>query len=364
MEKPENHPVKNIEDPGIRPLSDWKKTDPSGDFPSGISDDQPILKTTVGYFIVPYRNKKISDDFFTPYENPVRVEGIYQGKSYDNGPDSPIYSESGICMLFQDRLSDDSLAYRRGVSVRAMQELLSIQWIPSKPFTYCPKGYLSYRTLTFSDNEVHGGLPYTAARSDLSSWLSYYDKKTGILDVSSFGKTETEIGENFSNALGATCGSSCIYGLHEAGSDTPARRSSEFTYDNGFRPVGDFGFPENVPDLFSVSTESLCKKAGLESMARCYEHLLPGDFLVMTKEDRSDSHSMQVIAEPRIFYDEKNQIDFEKSYVFIQDQRAGGTSVKSKSGHRIYFSGRTVCPKTFSELFKTFFVPLTHEIYF
>lgn len=159
--------------PDILPLFRWKSVFPTDSLPAGISDQQPVLRAAEGYFLVPYRNKKVSADFFVPYKPPVFVETIYQGKSYDNTPDSPVHSGSDVSMLFQNRLSDGSFAYRRSVSVRAMQELLTIQWIPSENFTYRPSGFLSHHTFSFSNQEVHGGIAYTSAHEGLDSWLTY-----------------------------------------------------------------------------------------------------------------------------------------------------------------------------------------------
>lgn len=239
----------------------------------------------------------------------------------------------------------------RATAVRAMHDLLSIQWYTKKEINYRKSGPLSFKDFCLEPKTTYGGVLYSGAYSGLFQFLEYYSSEDGCLE---FNGTDEE--------LKVTIGSSCADALLWSWSAVCNSIEGGFypalmVPQNGYQIVGDYTFRQVISNYNELPTYAIINDHPKEVIMDAYAKTLPADALVSTP----DNHAMMVIEEPVVVYKKDGSIDSENSYLIIQDQRGGDntSTIEVVDGIEIPYNGRLRAKYTFEKLYEKDYIPLT-----
>ena len=254
----------------------------------------------------------------------------------------------------------------RLAAVRAMHDMLSVQWYTPVSFSYRKSGAAAGKTYVFPKGEKNAGLPYTDVNVSLFGMLEYLDPD-GRLRVEDIEDPEyPTLGQAVNRKIGNTCSGSTGFAICSVCSSIKSNLVSyTLTAKNGFYPVGgleyDFSINEfSEPDAKeTVTTVKICQKYGEAKVFEAYTKALPGDIMDMQGDDRSKGHSMMVLCAPTVTYRPDGTIDAEKSFIRTQDQRTGGYHFPTgPRGEDYVYSGRIHHDNTFRFLFDQGYIPV------
>ena len=92
----------------------------------------------------------------------------------------------------------------RETAVRAMKDMLSIQWSTDEEINYNKTGAVSQKDYHYDPNTTYCGLPYADGQTTIYAWLEYYDYRSGQTNFAGDGA--------WLNAnLGNTCAGSLMW---------------------------------------------------------------------------------------------------------------------------------------------------------
>lgn len=239
----------------------------------------------------------------------------------------------------------------RATALRAMQDILSIQWHTTVSYNYHKSGPVRTKEFKYEPGNIYAGILYTNANTGLFQFLEFYNFETGELEYKdSVNKLKTD--------LGTSCADAVLWAwVTVCNSITGPFYPNKMVQQCGFIPVGEYTYDPNLTTFNYYPTLRIIKDNGPEVMARSYAKLQIADALISSTDD----HAMMVIEAPHIAYTASGAIDTENSYVLIQDQRAGGDALKTKDkdGNTLNYSGRLEAKFTFSELLEKNYIPVT-----
>ncbi len=239
----------------------------------------------------------------------------------------------------------------RETAIRAMRDILSIQWCTEKEITYRKTGPVSQKQFLHEPRKTYAGLLYSGANAGLFQFLEFYNPETGCLEY-----------EGSSDDLKKELGSSCADALLWAWSTVCNSITGGFypvlmVPNNGYQIVGEYTYNFSVSTYNEMPSYAIIELNPKETIMASYAAVLPADALVST----SDNHAMMAIEAATVEYLDDGSIDSANSYVMIQDQRAGGSTFyeHKENGHTLYYSGRTSAKYTFDELYEEDYIPVT-----
>lgn len=241
----------------------------------------------------------------------------------------------------------------RQMAVKAMNDMLSIQWCTPKFISYQKTGAVSEKHFSYVPEINLCGLPYTNGDSAIFNFFEYYDTTTGQMDFPGDG-------DDFNKVIGNTCTGSIMWAWSTVcDSLTGIYDNYHMTYLNKCYPVGDYITPNSVDSYNQYGTNQICEDNGKEKILECYALCLPADGLSSSPKN----HGMMVISPAVVVRNADGTINGDESYLEIQDQRAGTGSVFYKQvdeeGNEYHYSGRTYHKYTFNELYSEWYVPVT-----
>lgn len=76
----------------------------------------------------------------------------------------------------------------RETAVRAMHDMLSIQWCNDEEINYNKTGAVSHKNYHYDPNTTYCGLPYADGQTNIYVWLEYYDSRSGQMSMQGDGK--------------------------------------------------------------------------------------------------------------------------------------------------------------------------------
>ncbi len=248
----------------------------------------------------------------------------------------------------------------RKTAVRAMQDMLSIQWSVSNGFKYNKTGAVSHKDYIYQADTVYCGLPYADGQTNMYVWLEYYDLETGHLTMDGDGQW-------LNSNLGNTCAGSLMWAWSTVcDSLTGTYVNTSMVPKYGCIPVGPYQI-KNADFLEAYSTDTystamICSENGLEVMMESYAQIKMADAITNSKSE----HTMMVIEDATVVRDADGNIDPIQSYVMLQDQ-AAGTGEKffehtGEDGILYQYTGRTgpiAVKMTFRDLFDATYIPVT-----
>lgn len=239
----------------------------------------------------------------------------------------------------------------RDTAVRAMRDLLSIEWTPAETISYFNTAGRD-KQFDYKPETTYGGLLYTGASSGLFHFLEFYDMETGVL-------TYPGTGDELRKNIGSGCADSLLWSWATiSNSFNCGYYPSMMVYKNGFLPVGDYTYDFKLQSYYNLPTKAIIENNGVNKILECYAKVLPADALISSSVD----HAMMVIEAPTVIRTSDGTIDTEQSFVYIQDQR-GGTSKgfleEEVDGHTVYYNSARRLKMTFKELYEKNYIPVT-----
>lgn len=238
-------------------------------------------------------------------------------------------------------------AQLRTTAIQAMRDLLSIQWYVESDLRY--QNAEGKKNYVYRKNKIYAGLLYTKASTGLFHFLEYYNKENGCFE---YNGTADEL----KLELGTACADSILWSMTTVcNSITGGYYPIMMVPANGFIPVGDYTFNQDIKTYHEMPTYAILEKNETEVIWESYAKTQPADLLVAAPES---DHAMMVIEKPTVVYYENGKINPKSSYVIIQDQWSSGETVVV-DGEVIKYTGRLNKKFTFSELYKSTYIPLT-----
>ncbi len=249
--------------------------------------------------------------------------------------------------VLEDGASPEQL---RETAVRAMRDMLSLQWFTAEDIGYNKEGSKKY--FQHAKDTLFGGVLYSGASSGLFQTLEFYDQKTGELK---YPGTNDEM----KDAIGSACADTLLWSWSTVcNSFTGGFYPSTMVVNNGYIPVGDYTYNYDIDTFYKHPSDQIVKTNGTKVMMESYAKMLPADALISTTQN----HALMVIEEPVVVRYPEGTIKSEESYVIIQDQRGGigaGFYDVEHEGYTVHHNGRIREKFTFAELLKENFIPIT-----
>lgn len=240
----------------------------------------------------------------------------------------------------------------RQMAVKAMNDMLSIEWCTPKFMMYRKIGAASGKDYTYAPGVTYAGVPYTNGDSAIWNWFDFYNTETGVLEFEGDGY-------ELNNVLGNTCTGSIMWGWSVVCDSLDGDFTNfQMTVSHGCIPLGDIVYPEYIDTFNQYSTALIIDDNGDDVIFEAYALCLPADGLSSHPQD----HGMMVIEPAHVVRDDDGKINPEESYLIIQDQR-GGVGAASytieENGEKHYYTGRTYAKFTFQELLDQDYIPCT-----
>lgn len=240
----------------------------------------------------------------------------------------------------------------RQMAVKAMEDMLSIQWYTPKFMTYQKTGAVSGKIFIYAPDTMFCGLPYTNGDSAIFNWFEYYDQETGKLNFEGSGMELNDI-------LGNTCTGSIMWAWAAV---CDSLKGSYVNFNMvpkwGCYPVGNYVTQYAIDSYLQYSTQRICEDNGKEVMYECYALMQPADAVSSSPAD----HGMMIREAPVVVRNPDGSINPDESYVMIQDQRGGSGRhyyEVVEEGVEYLYSGRVGHKYTFTQLYAEWYVPVT-----
>jgi len=245
-----------------------------------------------------------------------------------------------------------SIAQMRQTAIRAMRDLLSVQWCTDRKIVHSKTGAVSGKRFIYEAHITHAGLPYSNGGKGLMQFMEFYDQESGALRF--YGTNE-----EFNDQIGCTCAGGVMWGLSSV-CHTLNGRFINFcmTPKFGCYPVGGYHIDGDIENLRDHQTSLIIQENGVDKIVEAYTKIQPADAVTSSDKD----HTMMCIDYPVVVYKEDGSIDLENSYVMIQDQRGGfkaGFYTLRDGDDLIHYSGRIEFKYTFQMLLNEYYIPLT-----
>lgn len=240
----------------------------------------------------------------------------------------------------------------RLTAVKAMKDILSIQWCTDHVITYKKNGPVSGKQFLHEPGYTYAGVLYSSASSGLFQFLEYYDRETGLL-------TYTGSADELKLDLGSSCADTLLWAWSTVcnsvkGGFYPVMMVPA----NGFIPVGNYTIKEGISSFNEMPSYAIIDSVPKEVMLDAYAQCLPADAIISNPKN----HAMMVIEPAIVVKNADGSINPDESYLMIQDQRGGNGAVfyeVEENGHTLNFSGRTSAKVTFAKLYEDDYIPLT-----
>ena len=250
---------------------------------------------------------------------------------------------------FSQTPSTDEL---RQMAVKAMADMLGVQWCVDRFFSYNKTSTGSGKDYNFIPENTYGGMPYTNADGSIVQWFEFYDPTTGYLVIE--GDTQ-----QMNDYVGNTCaGCVCAAWQTVCNSISGYFSTTDMVPMYGFIPVGGYVSPNGISSFSQYPTDKILEDNGKDVMFACYAQVLPADGLVSTP----DVHAIMAIEASNVVYKADGSIDPDNSYITIQDQRNGqgaGFYNVELEDRTMFCSGRLRHQFTFNELWNLGYIPVT-----
>lgn len=246
----------------------------------------------------------------------------------------------------------DSMQLRL-TAVKAMRDLLSVQWCTDHVITYKKNGPVSGKQFLHEPGYTYAGVLYSSASSGLFQFLEYYDPASGLL-------TYEGTADELKLDLGSSCADALLWGWSTVcnsvkGGFYPVMMVPS----NGYLPVGNYTIRENISSFNEMPSYAIIDNTPTEVILDAYAQCLPADAIISTPKN----HAMMVIEPAVVVRNADGSINPEESYLMIQDQRGGSSNTSfyevDDNGHTLYFSGRTSAKITFAKLYEDDYIPIT-----
>lgn len=251
----------------------------------------------------------------------------------------------------------------RETVVRAHRDELTLQWYTEEAFDYNKRGAASGKDYVFAANTRYEGLPYCSAQRTLWGMLEYLDEN-GRLKIEKLKEDSaySDIGQAVNELIGNTCTGSTGWALLSCCASIKGQMiASNCVEKNGFLRVGPYTYKEGITTFRSHTTEKIVAENGKDIMYQSYALALPGDLMVVEKNEAGHEHSTMVI-ENHVEKWEDGTLNPYASYIVIQDQHTGLFTDEDENGNVIQsvgHVGKNAIKRNYEEWFNQFYIPVT-----
>ena len=246
----------------------------------------------------------------------------------------------------------------RDMAVKAMHDMLSIQWSTEQVIDYNKTGAVSQKDYHYDPETIYCGLPYADGQTNLYVWLEYYDMRTGQLRMEGDGQWLNDI-------LGNTCAGSLMWAWSTVcDSLTGKFVNTSMVPIYGCIPVGDYTCSAfaYMDEFYDYGTDRICSDNGLDVMFQSYAQIKRADAITSSTKE----HTMMATTDAVVVYNDDGTINAKESYIMVQDQ-AAGTGDKffehvGEDGNTYHYTGRTgpiELKCSFLWMFEAAYIPLT-----
>lgn len=242
----------------------------------------------------------------------------------------------------------------RETAVRAMRDMLSIQFSVPKNFMYNKEGAVSHKDYIYKTDTVYAGMPYADGQVNIFVWHEFYDPETGRLRMDGDGQW-------LNSTLGNTCAGSLMWGWSAVSHTlTGSYINYNMTVSNGVLPVGPYTYNTVINSFHEIQTSEICKENGMQTMFESYAMVKMADAVTSSTVD----HTMMAIEDATVVRKADGSIDPQESYIIIQDQAAGVSTtsefnVFEEDGIKVHYTGRLNVKWSFLKLFQSNYIPVT-----
>ena len=242
----------------------------------------------------------------------------------------------------------------RETAVRAMRDMLTVQFSVPKNFKYNKEGAVNWKDYIYTTDTVYAGMPYADGQVNIFVWHEFYDPETGRLRMDGDGQW-------LNSTLGNTCAGSLMWGWSAVSHTlTGSYINYNMTITNGVLPVGTYTYDPVINSFHDVQTSEICKENGMSTMFESYAMVKMADAVTSSTVD----HTMMAIEDATVVRNADGSINPAQSYIIIQDQAAGDTKSSKfnefvEDGITVHYTGRTNVKWTFLELFNSNYIPVT-----
>ena len=242
----------------------------------------------------------------------------------------------------------------RETAVRAMRDMLSVQFSVPMNFMYNKEGAVSHKDYIYKTDTVYAGMPYADGQVNIFVWHEFYDPETGRLRMDGDGQW-------LNSTLGNTCAGSLMWGWSAVSHTlTGSYINYNMTVTNGVLPVGTYTYNTVINSFHEIQTSEICKENGMQTMFESYAMVKMADAVTSSTVD----HTMMAIEDATVVRKADGSIDPQESYIIIQDQAAGVSTtsefnVFEEDGIKVHYTGRLNVKWTFLKLFQSNYIPVT-----
>lgn len=242
-------------------------------------------------------------------------------------------------------------AEMRAMAIRAMRDMVSVQWFPKQTVRYRKQGAVSNKQFEFLAEKYYMGLPYTSAGMGIFQFLAYYDGGTGCL-------TFTDQ-DRFNATIGNTCASSVGWGLLSVCASVRGTCISNYlTISNGFYPLGTLRYDPAITDFKDYTTAQIVQDNGTDTVFEGYAAVQPGDVLFYADDTPAAGHTRMAIEPAHVVRRADGSIDPDESFVTTQEQAAKDNEDTS-SGVLMIRGGQISKSYTFNEFLKKNYIAVS-----
>jgi len=252
---------------------------------------------------------------------------------------------------FPIKTSDMTVEEMRKLCVDFFRFTKSALWTPKEDYKY-------YRNSVgdldeFFRGTVYGSLPYVGlGTGNLYRLMDYLDEEKGVVDVKAAAKVPALFGNQCS--IGSYWAWGRVINSVQKEAATPHMYQA-----NGYLRVGPYTYNDNR-DKFTEddNTVDICQANGEQIMFQSYALMQPADGLV---QFTTAGHVMMCASVPHVEYIEgTDQIDGEKSYLYIIDQHKKWSEATNESGDTYLYKNYVDRKMTFKKLFDSSYIPFTY----
>lgn len=232
---------------------------------------------------------------------------------------------------------------------------VSFQWIPGQSYEYLT-GSMD-KEMVFTEGKLYGGIPYiNKASGNLYRILEYYDKDTGVLDLSYFS--------NDNMVFGTACSGTTGWGWARVINSAKCGWTSGLNVKNGLIRVGPYVYDDRI-DIYNKNEydnkdcKDIAHENGEQVMYESYALMRKADCLV------NNGHVRMVKEIPVVVRNEDGTVNGEKSYVIQCEQGLFNSSAihdrVTASGRKFKIQGNDALQTSFAQLYDNGYIPHTFK---
>ena len=250
---------------------------------------------------------------------------------------------------FPIKTSDMTVEEMRELCVDFFRFTKSALWTPN-----ADKKYVRNNKGTVDEilkGNIYGSLPYIGMGSgSIYRMMDYLNEETGVLDITRAAQSPTLFGNQ--------CSIGAYWAWGRVMNSATYNWTQGMIVSNGFLRVGPYTYDDKRDNFNEYdNTVVVCEKNGEQVMYQSYALMQPADGFV---QYTTAGHVMMCASTAHVEYiDGTDQIDGEKSYLYIIDQHQKWVEGENAEGDKFLYKNYLDRKMTFKKLFEGSYLPFT-----